>query len=284
MLRNFYRVGQRQIERSSPWGIVIPKNQRDPGATRRMLDTLAFGAVEIGTDADGDFVIPMRQPYSGYAKACWNGNTIRIRRSIPAARRKRPYDVTAHTLPLLFGVEVKFVEQPVAGPIRKADLAAPPVRAIYKAADTDAWKAANEAWAGGRPVWRNEAGDFALTRQGAGWSEVKRPRIGAVQELDGGHRRGLDALASRPVRFCLREPAQCRRAGRESACPVRFDRVRRRDAGCYRVRSRGGYDAAGVHRRSRSEGRGRSAGIHRRRWNADFSQSRRADTRSRASA
>src|SRR5579863_2903304 len=69
MLRNFYRVGQHQIERTSPSAIVIPKDQRDPGATRRMLRTLAFGAVEIMQDGSGDYVIPMRQPYSGYAKA-----------------------------------------------------------------------------------------------------------------------------------------------------------------------------------------------------------------------
>src|ERR1700744_4067098 len=45
MLRNFYRVGQHQIERTSPSQIVIPSNQPDPGATRRMLETLASGAV-----------------------------------------------------------------------------------------------------------------------------------------------------------------------------------------------------------------------------------------------
>jgi hypothetical protein len=178
MLRNFYRVGEHQIARSSPWGIVIPKNQRDPGATRRMLDTLALGAVEIGVDADGDDVIPMQQPYSGYAKALLERQHYPNQALYPGGPPQRPYDVTAHTLPLLFGVDVKFVDKPVFGPIRKADLAAPPQREIYKAADTDAWKAANETWAAGRSVWRNEAGDFALVRQGAGWIEVKRPRIG----------------------------------------------------------------------------------------------------------
>ena len=36
------------MARESPWGVVIPKDQRDPGATRKMLETLAFGQVEVG--------------------------------------------------------------------------------------------------------------------------------------------------------------------------------------------------------------------------------------------
>jgi hypothetical protein len=178
MLRNFYQVGQDQIERASPWGIVIPKNQRDPGATRRMLDTLAFGQVEIDEDADGDWAIPMQQPYSGYAKALLERQHYPDQTLYTGGPPQRPYDVTAHTLPLLFGVDVKFLEKPAPGPMRKAEWAAPPPREFYKAADTDAWKAVNAAWAAGRSVWRNEAGDFALARQGAGWSETKRPRIG----------------------------------------------------------------------------------------------------------
>ena len=198
MLRNFYRIGEDQIERSqlsSIWGIVIPKNQRDPGATRRMLGTLAFGAVEIGEDADGDYVIPMQQPYSGYAKALLERQRYPDLTLYPGGPPQRPYDVTAHTLPLLFGVDVKFIESAVPGPLRKADLAAPPPRDFYKAADTDGWKAANGAWAAGHPVWRNEAGDFALARQDAGWSEVKRPRIGLYKswmaDIDEGWTRWL---------------------------------------------------------------------------------------------
>ena len=185
MLRNFYSVGRHQIERSSPWGIVIPKDQRDPGATRRMLETLAFGDVEIGADGNGDYVIPMRQPYSGYAKALLERQQYPDQALYPGGPPQRPYDVTAHTLPLLFGVDVKFVEKPVSGPIRKADLAPPPPRELYPAADTDGWKAANQAWAAGRSIWRNEAGDFALVRRDAGWSEVKRPRIGLYRSWMG---------------------------------------------------------------------------------------------------
>src|SRR5215813_12359481 len=48
LLRNFYRVGQRQIARTDPWGFVISSQQRDPGAMRKLIETLRFGQVEVG--------------------------------------------------------------------------------------------------------------------------------------------------------------------------------------------------------------------------------------------
>lgn len=199
MLRNFYRVGQHQVERTAPWGAVIPKNQRDPGATRRMLTTLAFGSVEIKQDAAGDYVIPMQQPYSGYAKALLERQDYPNLRLYPGGPPQRPYDVTAHTLPLLFGVEAKFVDRSPGGVLRDADLAGlahdPAPRDVWPASDTDAWAAANQAWARGGSVWRNEAGDFAFSRRAGDWHEVKRPRIGLYKswmaDIDEGWTRWL---------------------------------------------------------------------------------------------
>lgn len=185
MLRNFYRIGQHQVERNAPWGIMIPKNQRDPGATRRMLETLEFGAVEIKQNAAGDYVIPMQQPYSGYAKAFLERQSYPNLRLYPGGPPQRPYDVTAHTLPLLFGVDAKFVERNPGGVWKKAVLQDGPARTIYQASDTDGWAAANAAWARGKSVWRNEAGDFAFASRGPGWHEVKRPRIGLYKSWSG---------------------------------------------------------------------------------------------------
>jgi hypothetical protein len=184
-LRNFYRVGQDQVARTTPWGVVIPKAQRDPGATRRMLQTLAFGAVEIKQDAAGDFVIPMQQPYSGYAKALLERQNYPNLRLYPDGPPQRPYDVTAHTLPLLFGVDVKFVDRNPGGVLRNATLAEPSAQTSYNASDTDGWKAANAAWARGGSVWRNDAGDFAFSKRGADWHEVKRPRVGLYKSWMG---------------------------------------------------------------------------------------------------
>ena len=182
MLRNFYKVGQHQVARTSPWGAVISANQADPGATRKMLETLAAGQVEIGQDTAGDYVIPFQQPYSGYAKALLEVQHYPNELLYPGGPPKRPYDVTAHTLPLLFGVDAKFVDQPVAG-LQNASLAAPGPADTYTASDTDGWKAANAAWAEGKSVWRNDAGDFALAAR-EGWHRVARPRIGLYQSFN----------------------------------------------------------------------------------------------------
>src|SRR5260370_40092115 len=47
LLRNFYEVGRRSIARPSPYAFVIPRAQADPGASRKMLELLDFGQVEI---------------------------------------------------------------------------------------------------------------------------------------------------------------------------------------------------------------------------------------------
>lgn len=176
LLRNFYKVGERQVARTEPWGFVVAVDQRDPGATRKLIETLRFGDVEVGRGADGSAVIPMHQPYSGWAKALLERQHYPEDRLYPGGPPKRPYDVTAHTLPLLFGVDVKAVSQavPFAG-----DWQAPAAHTgpVYPAADTDSWMVVNHAWKDGGSVWRDPAsGDFSV-RQRAGWKEIRRPRI-----------------------------------------------------------------------------------------------------------
>ncbi len=180
LLRNFYKVAERQVARNQPWGFVIPADQRDPGATRKMLETLRFGQVEIGMGADGSAVIPMHQPYSGWAKALLERQHYPEDRMYPGGPPKRPYDVTAHTLPLLMGVDVKPVNEAVPF---SGEWQAPEAKSggVLAAADSDSWMTVNRAWAQGRSVWRDPAGgDFSLEAR-AGWREIRRPRIGLYQ-------------------------------------------------------------------------------------------------------
>ena len=194
MLRKFYEVGVHQVAHTSPTAIVIPKDQRDPGATRRMLQTLAFGGVEMIRDETGDRAILMQQPYSGYAKALLERQQYPNLLLYPGGPPQRPYDVTAHTLPLLFGVDVKFVDRGAIGGVLDPELRDPPPRDFYTASDTDGWQAANRWWSGGAAVWRNDAGDFARTSR-PGFHEVKRPRIGLYKswmaDIDEGWTRWL---------------------------------------------------------------------------------------------
>jgi hypothetical protein len=83
---------------------------------------------------------------------------------------------------MLFGVNSKFVGEPV-GALHKA-LLIRPTPTSFAASDTDGWKAANAAWAGGKPVWRNDAGDFSMTGQGAGWHRIAQPRVGLYQSFN----------------------------------------------------------------------------------------------------
>ena len=180
LLRNFYKIGQRQVARKSPWGFVIPAAQRDPGATRKLLETLAFGQVEIEHNAAGDHVIRMAQPYSGWAKALLERQHYPDMRLYPGGPPQRPYDVTAHTLPLLMGVRVDAVESPVAS----SPGGVPALTRGLPASDSQTWKIVNGLWAAGSAVWRNTAtGDFALAGEGAGFKRVQRPRIGLYRSF-----------------------------------------------------------------------------------------------------
>ena len=184
LLRNFYRVGRRASARTEPAGFLIPARQRDPGAARKLLETLAFGMVEIGRAADGSHVISMAQPYSSYAKALLERQSYPDMRQYPGGPPVRPYDVTAHTLPLLMGVDVEVLEKPYSGELTREDFAADTRPESFAAADTDSWLTINRIWKSGRAVWRDPAtGDFAESQKGAEWKRLHRPRIGLYKSF-----------------------------------------------------------------------------------------------------
>jgi hypothetical protein len=181
LLRNFYKIGERQVARKSPCGFLIPAAQRDPGATRKMIETLKFGAVEVEDTAGGDRLIRMSQPYSGWAKALLERQQYPDLRMYPGGPPKRPYDVTAHTLPLLMGVDVRALDGP---PQSQPATPVQPAAGILSASDSDSWKAVNRAWQDGGKVWRSPStGDFATVGQ-SGWTAIARPRVGLYQSFE----------------------------------------------------------------------------------------------------
>lgn len=184
LLRNFYRVGQRAIARREPAAFLIPAKQRDPGATAKLLETLAFGAVEMGRAEDGSHVISMAQPYSSYAKALLERQNYPDLRQYPGGPPVRPYDVTAHTLPLLMGVDVEALEKPWAGALAREELSASSHTESFAAADTDSWLTINRIWKAGGAVWRDPAtGDFAVSQKSGEWKQLRRPRIGLYKSF-----------------------------------------------------------------------------------------------------
>jgi hypothetical protein len=93
---------------------VIPARQ-DSVALSALLGILRRGGVEIRTalqsfnlqgqrHSAGTYVVVLRQPYAAFAKTLLEVQHYPDRRLYPGGPPEKPYDVTAHTLPLLMGV------------------------------------------------------------------------------------------------------------------------------------------------------------------------------------
>jgi hypothetical protein len=139
-LESYADMGDRALGANPPWGreawpsaFVIPKVQSDTQALQRMIWTLQHGQVEMRestapvtangkTYPAGSYVVLLRQPFGSYAKALLERQKYPDLREYPGGPPKRPYDVTAHTLPLLFGVDVAAVmgDAPATGGILAA--------------------------------------------------------------------------------------------------------------------------------------------------------------------
>ena len=123
-LESYAEMGDRALGPNPPWGrdawpsaYLIPKVQADTQAMQRLVWTLQHGQVEIRESTApvtangksypaGSYVVLLRQPFGSYAKALLERQQYPDLREYPGGPPKRPYDVTAHTLPLLFGVDV----------------------------------------------------------------------------------------------------------------------------------------------------------------------------------
>ena len=112
-LESYAALAERALSPEQAWtttevpsAFIIPKTQRDPAALTRLLWTLQHGQVEVYETADGNYAVPTAQPFGSYAKALLERQAYPNLQEYPGGPPKRPYDVTAHTLPLLFGVEV----------------------------------------------------------------------------------------------------------------------------------------------------------------------------------
>jgi Zinc carboxypeptidase len=123
LLRNFYEVNARAVARTSPYAFVVPREQADAGAARKMLDLLYFGGVEVEWADDpftaggkryskGSYLIRMQQPNSSYAKTLLERQHYPDLHLFRGGPPQQPYDVTAQTLPLLMGVATDTIDAP----------------------------------------------------------------------------------------------------------------------------------------------------------------------------
>ena len=135
-LENFHQVHEDWVERDeAPYAFVVPAGQRDPYATHELLEILRFGEVEIQQARSafeaggrafsaGSWIIDLAQPYGAFAKTMLEEQVYPDLRYYPGGPPIPPYDVTAHTLGLLMGVDVVRLDEPVDTTIERVPVAA----------------------------------------------------------------------------------------------------------------------------------------------------------------
>ncbi len=123
-LSNFYRIGLRSIGGGEDWpaGFIIPAEAQNPDGLAELLRILVTGDVEVRTAQSsfaasgrrypaGTYVVPLAQPYSRFAKTLLEAQRYPELRDYPGGPLRTPYDATAHTLPLMMGVEVRALDE-----------------------------------------------------------------------------------------------------------------------------------------------------------------------------
>lgn len=189
MLLSKYSLATGNIERFAsepPFGWIIPREQRDPTTTARMLEKLMLLGVEVyeadqviriaGTEYPaGTIVIPTSQPFGLFVKTMmerqeypdlrqkthlWQGLPGRV--DVSGADPLRPYDVAGWTLPLQMGVSyAELHAPPTFGMMRLTEVPWPDGtvtgsrgKYIFAARDNNSFIAVNRILAAGGRVER----------------------------------------------------------------------------------------------------------------------------------
>jgi len=139
-LFNFYKMSREAIDRGyagDPYSYVVPKEQHDEMAARRLIDLLIEHGIEVySTDRDiqvegmhfekDSYVIPAAQPYSAFLLTMLRKQRYpKVKASVDSDIYP-PYDITSWSLPLSLGVDVKEIKHAWQGKLTKIDRARRP--------------------------------------------------------------------------------------------------------------------------------------------------------------
>ena len=117
--RQFHAMHRRTVERfaaGSPWGYVVPASQHDPTALVEFVRVLTGGGASIeqvtraaGGIYPGDLLIRLAQPDGRWIKDLLEVQTY----PEIGGRADRPYDITAWTLGMQLGLDVRLLDMPI---------------------------------------------------------------------------------------------------------------------------------------------------------------------------
>ncbi len=141
-LRDYLGIARRTVERPDPpFAFVFPTEQRDPGTTAELLQTLARGAIEVEeatapftadgvTYPAGTCLVRLGQPAGNFAKTLLEVQTYPDLRRWPDGPPMPPYDIAGHTLPIQMGVRAVEVKLPFEAELRRREQIEPPVGTV----------------------------------------------------------------------------------------------------------------------------------------------------------
>ena len=177
-VRNAFETLERRVSSQfEPFAFVIPHRQHDPSATVELLDILDFAEVEVRQVEEqslhegvaleaGDYLILTQQRFGSFAQVMLEKQSYPDVRQFPGGPPQKPYDATAHSLPLSMGVKCRELKTPAA--ISASRVASPRWRKDYskRALESDArafaigpesngaYKLVNRLLFDGHPVFR----------------------------------------------------------------------------------------------------------------------------------
>jgi hypothetical protein len=137
-LENFHGVTDRAVEKWDEWpdAWIIPGGQENQTGVKYALRSLVLADVEVHesegpftidgmTFPAGSYVVPMNQPWAGFANSMFEIQHYPDLREYPGGPPLRPYDVTAHTFGYLFDFETVAIDGDIgvglSGPIDAPD-------------------------------------------------------------------------------------------------------------------------------------------------------------------
>jgi|SRR6187402_312096 len=144
-LSDYYAIGEHAVHpKSGPYAYIIPAEQTESAAAARLVNILITGANEVEqAKADftvggkqyrqGSYIVKLAQPYGVFAKSLLENQDYPNIPEYPGGPLQRPYDVTAQTLPLLFGVTAVPVKKPFEAETTKVTVAQPPAGSFTSA-------------------------------------------------------------------------------------------------------------------------------------------------------